>query len=106
MRHKFQQVLDKIHDFLNGHEEPDRTESNSLTATVEEAMQKQTAVHLILSETSFTGDIIKYDQQRQQIIVKNFAKNVTRIIRISDIQRLRFVPSTVQTAQKNRFKKE
>ena len=105
MRHKFQQVLDKIHDFLNGHEEPDQTD-NSLTATIEEAIQKQTAVHLILSETSFTGDIIKYDQQRQQIIVKNFAKNVTRIIRISDIQRLRFVPSTVQTAQKNRFKKE
>ena len=106
MRHKFQKVLDKIHDFLNGHEETDHTESNSLTATIEEAIQKQTAVHLILSETSFTGDIIKYDQQRQQIIVKNFAKNVTRIIRISDIQRLRFVPSTVQTAQKNRFKKE
>ena len=105
MRHKFQQVLDKIHDFLNGHDQADQTESNSLTATIEEAVQKQTAVHLILSETSFTGDI-KYDQQRQQIIVKNFAKNVTRIIRISDIQRLRFVPSTVQTAQKNRFKKE
>lgn len=106
MRHKFQQVLDKIHDFLNGHEEPDQTENNSLIASIEEAIQKQTAVHLILSETNFTGDIIKYDQQRQQIIVKNFAKNVTRIIRISDIQRLRFVPSTVQTAQKNRFKKE
>ncbi|WP_269789040.1 hypothetical protein [Streptococcus mitis] len=106
MRHKFQQVLDKIHDFLNGHEEPDQIDSNSLTTTIEEAIQKQTAVHLILSETSFTGDIIKYDQQRQQIIVKNFDKNVTRIIRISDIQRLRFVPSTVQTAQKNRFKKE
>ena len=109
MRHKFQQVLDKIHDFLNGHDrhdQPDQTETNSLTATIEEAIQKQTAVHLILSETSFTGDIIKYDQQRQQIIVKNFAKNVTRIIRISDIQRLRFVPSTVQTAQKNIFKKE
>ena len=106
MRHKFQLVLDKIHDFLNGHEEPEQTESNSLTATIEEAIQKQTAVHLILSETSFTGDIIKYDQQRQQIIVKNFAKNVTRIIRISDIQRLRFVPATVQTAQQNRFKKE
>ena len=106
MRHKFQQVLNKIHDFLNGHEKPDQTENNSLTSTIEEAIQKQTAVHLILPETSFTGDIIKYDQQRQQIIVKNFAKNVTRIIRISDIQRLRFVPSTVQTAQKNRFKKE
>ena len=50
MRHKFQQVLNKIHDFLNGHEEPDQTETNSLTATIEEAIQKQTAVHLILSE--------------------------------------------------------
>lgn len=106
MRHKFQQVLDKIHDFLNGHDQPDQTESNSLTASIEDAIQKQTAVHLILSDTSFTGDIIKYDSDRQQIIAKNFAKNVSRIIRISDIQRIRFVPSTVQTAQKNRFKKE
>ncbi|WP_314008318.1 hypothetical protein [uncultured Streptococcus sp.] len=106
MRHKFQQVLDKIHDFLNGHDQPDQAESNSLTASIEEAIQKQTAVHLILSDTSFTGDIIKYDSDRQQIIAKNFAKNVSRIIRISDIQRIRFVPSTVQTAQKNRFKKE
>lgn len=106
MRHKFQQVLDKIHDFLNGHDQPDQTESNSLAASIEEAIQKQTAVHLILSDTSFTGDIIKYDSDRQQIIAKNFAKNVSRIIRISDIQRIRFVPSTVQTAQKNRFKKE
>ena len=106
MKHKFQQVLDKIHDFLNGHDQPDQTEINSLTASIEEAIQKQTAVHLILSDTSFTGDIIKYDSDRQQIIAKNFAKNVSRIIRISDIQRIRFVPSTVQTAQKNRFKKE
>ena len=106
MRHKFQQVLDKIHEFLNGHDQPDQTESNSLTASIEEAIQRQTAVHLILSDTSFTGDIIKYDSDRQQIIAKNFAKNVSRIIRISDIQRIRFVPSTVQTAQKNRFKKE
>ena len=106
MRHKFQQVLDKIHDFLNGHDQPDQSESNSLTASIEEAIQKQTAVHLILSNTSFTGDIIKYDSDRQQIIAKNFAKNVSRIIRISDIQRIRFVPSTIQTAQKNRFKKE
>lgn len=106
MRHKFQQVLDKIHDFLNGHDQPDPTESNSLTATIEEAIQKKTAVHIIFSDTSFTGDIIKFDTDRQQIIVKNFAKNVTRIIRIPDIRKISFVPSTVQTAQKNRFKKE
>ena len=34
MIHKFQQVLDKIHDFLNGHDQPDHTETNSLTATI------------------------------------------------------------------------
>ena len=106
MRYTFKHALDKIQDFLNGHDERDYSENDSLIATIEQAIQKQTAVHVILAETSFTGDIVKYDTNRQQIVVKNFTKNVTRIIRIADIKRLRFVPSTVQTAQKNRFKKE
>ena len=106
MRQAFQLVLDKLHSFLNGNDDHPQIEDNSLTALIEQAIQKKTAVHIILAETSFTGDIVKYDTSRQQIIVKNFTKNVTRIIRISDIKRLRFVPSTVQRAQKNRFKKE
>ena len=106
MRQTFKLVLDKLQGFLNGNDEPHQTEDNSLTATIEQAIQKKSAVHVILAETSFTGDIVKYDVSRQQIIVKNFTKNVTRIIRIADIKRLRFVPSTVQRAQKNRFKKE
>ena len=106
MRYTFKQVLDKIRDFLSGHDEQDYSENDSLISTIEQAIQKKTAVHIIFSETSFTGDIIKYDTERQQLIVKNFAKNITRIIRISDIRRVSFVPSTVQTAQKNRFKKE
>ena len=106
MRQAFQLVLDKLHSFLNGNDDHPQTEDNSLTAMIEQAIQRKTAVHVILAETSFTGDIVKYDVSRQQIIVKNFTRNVTRIIRIADIKRLRFVPSTVQTAQKNRFKKE
>ena len=106
MRYTFKQVWDKIQDFLSGQDERDYSENDSLIATIEQAIQKKTAVHVILAETSFTGDIVKYDTSRQQIVVKNFTKNVTRIIRIADIKRLRFVPSTVQTAQKNRFKKE
>ena len=106
MRYTFKHVLDKIQDFLSGHDEQDYSENNSLIATIEQAIQKKTAVHVILAKTSFTGDIVKYDSSRQQIIVKNFTKNVTRIIRITDIKRLRFVPYTVQRAQKNRFKKE
>ena len=106
MRQTFKLVLDKLHSFLNGNDDHPQIEDNSLTTMIEQAIQKKTAVHIIFSETSFTGDIIKYDTERQQLIVKNFAKNITRIIRISDIQRVSFVPSTVQTAQKNRFKKE
>ena len=106
MRQTFKLVLDKLHGFLNGNDDHPQIEDNSLTAMIEQAIQKKTAVHVILAETSFTGDIIKHDANRQQIIVKNFTRNVTRIIRITDIKRLRFVPSTVQTAQKNRFKKE
>ena len=106
MRQTFQLVLDKLHSFLNGNDNHPQIEDNSLTALIEQAIQKKTAVHVILAETSFTGDILKYDAIRQQIIVKNFSKNVTRIIRISDIKRLRFVPSTVQKAQKSLFKKE
>ena len=106
MRYTFKQVLDKIQDFLSGQDGRDYSENDSLTAMIEQAIQKKTAVHVILAETSFTGDILKHDANRQQIIVKNFTKNVTRIIRTADIKRLRFVPSTVQRAQKNRFKKE
>ena len=106
MRYTFKHVLDKIQDFLSGHDEQDYSENDSLISTIEQAIQKKSAVHVILAETSFTGDIVKYDVSRQQIIVKNFTRNVTRIIRIGDIKRIRFVPSTVQKAQKSLFKKE
>ena len=106
MKYTFKHVLDKIQDFLSGHDEQDYSENDSLISTIEQAIQKKTAVHVILAETSFTGDIVKYDVSRQQIIVKNFTRNVTRIIRIGDIKRIRFVPSTVEKAQKSLFKKE
>ena len=78
-----------------------------LLAQFEQAIQKKSAVHVILAETSFYGVILsKYDVSRQQIIVKNFTRNVTHIIRIGDIKRIRFVPSTVEKAQKSLFKKE
>ena len=106
MKDLLKHVQQKVYNFFNGRAEPDPSKADSLTATIEEAVLKKTAVHIIFADTSFTGDIIKYDTERQQIIVKNFAKNVTRIIGISDIRKMSFVPSTVQTAQKNRFKKE
>ena len=33
---------------------------------------EKTRVHVIFSNKSFTGDIVKYDQERRQLIVKKF----------------------------------
>ena len=100
MRQTFKLVLDKLHGFLNGNDDHPQIEDNSLTAMIEQAIQKKTAVHVILAETSFTGDIVKYDKERQQLIVKNFQKSMSTIIRISDIKRIRLVPNTIREAQK------
>ena len=41
MRYTFKHVLDKIQDFLSGHDERDYSENNSLIATIEQAIQKK-----------------------------------------------------------------
>ena len=102
MKDLLKQALQKVHDFVNGHEDSIPEKSDPLIARLEKALAQKKAVHIIFAESSFTGDIIKYDTDRQQIIVKNFAKNVSRIIRVSDIRRVTYVPSTI----KRRFKKE
>ena len=53
--------------------------------------------HQIQTEYTF---IVKYDKERQQLIVKNFQKSMSTIIRISDIKRIRLVPNTIREAQK------
>ena len=61
--------------------------------------EKKQGVHVIFQNKSFTGDIVKYDQERKQLIVKNFKKSMSTIIRISDIQKISLVPHTIRIAQ-------
>ena len=72
----------------------------SILSMIELAIQKKSGIHVIFQNKSFTGDIVKYDKNRQQLIVKNFNKSMSIIIRIPEIQRVRLVPKTVQEAQK------
>ena len=76
MKDLLKQALQKVHDFVNGHEDSIPEKSDSLVARLEEALAKKTAVHIIFAESSFTGDIIKYDTDRQQIIVKKFRQKM------------------------------
>ena len=42
---------------------------------------------------------VKYDQERRQLIVKNFKKSMSTIIRISEIQKISLVPNNIRIAQ-------
>ncbi len=84
-------------------DQPDQTETNSLTALWKYPETSRCSPYLVKRQVLMISS--KYDQQRQQIIVKNFAKNVTVLSTQSDIQR-RFCPSTVQRLKKIDFRKE
>jgi len=99
MKDLLKQALQKVHDFVNGHEDSIPEKSDPLIARLEEALAQKKAVHIIFAETSFTGDIVKYDQERRQLIVKNFKKSMSTIIRISEIQKISLVPNNIRIAQ-------
>ncbi|MGT2951512.1 hypothetical protein BU202_10055 [Streptococcus cuniculi] len=66
---------------------------------IELALYKKAAIHVIYAGKSFTGEIVKFDPDKDRMIVKNFKKNVTSIIPLSDIQRISLVPESVRKSQ-------
>ena len=71
-----------------------------LLHTILQAQKEHEAVHVIYLDKSFTGDIVKYDKEANKLILKNFQKNMSAIISISDIKRLTLVPKTVRDSQR------
>ena len=91
----------RTNEFLTDKKNEQISETDtSILSMLELAIQKKSGIHVIFQNKSFTGDIVKYDKNRQQLIVKNFNKSMSIIIRIPEIQRVRLVPKTVQEAQK------
>lgn len=113
MKKYLKMILQKTNEFINDKKTDKDAEDNShILRTIELALRKNSGVHVIFQDKNFTGDIVKYDRDRQQLIVKNFKKSMTTIIRISDIQRISLVPNNIREAQKKdirldnrRFKK-
>lgn len=73
--------------------------THKIITTIKEAQEKQLALHAIYKDGSFTGDLVKYDPKNDKLILKNFQKNISTIITISDINRLTLVPPTVRKSQ-------
>ena len=98
---KFLRMLtEKANEFINDKKTEQISENNTaILSSIELALKKKSGIHVIFQNKSFTGDIVKYDQERQQL-------SMSTIIRIPDIQRVRLVPQTVRVAQKANPKKK
>lgn len=103
---KFVQLLrDQLNLFLGNtmrHPAPENEHENAdILATIQLALYKKAAIHVIYSRhKSITGEIAKWDDRRQQLVVKNFAKNLSAIIYLRDIQKISLVPDTITKSQK------
>lgn len=78
----------------------DSTEIEEIHNTLELALYKKSAVHVIYNNRSFTGEILKYDLVNQRLILKNFKQSVTTIIPILAIQKLSLIPDSITYSQK------
>lgn len=94
----------QITDFMNGKKvDEDKIRlSADVLRNIDLAIRKKAGVHVIFADKSFTGDIVKFDQERGQLIVKNFQKSMSTIIRVSDIKRISLVPNEVRQSQRLR----
>ncbi|HFH9837184.1 TPA: hypothetical protein ACGOVD_001653 [Streptococcus suis] len=103
MKRFLEVILEQVNIFLGNGKAPKTIEPDSkeeIKNTLELALYKKAAIHVIYGDRSFTGDIVKYDIERQRIIMKNFKRRVTSIIKIEDIKKITLVPDSIKTSQK------
>ena len=101
MKKFLEMILKRASEFINYKKNTQEIEEDNanILQMIETALQKKSGVHVIFLDKSFTGDIVKYDQERRQLIVKNFKKSMSTIIRISEIQKISLVPNNIRIAQ-------
>lgn len=67
---------------------------------IHRAKIEDAALHVIYGDKHFTGDVIKFDHDKGQLILKNFTNNVTAIISLTTINKISLVPKTIRKAHK------
>ena len=107
MKKYLEMILQKTNEFIN-YKKTDKEEDDKshILQTIDLALRKNSGVHVIFLDKNFTGDIVKYDRDRQQLIVKNFKKSMTTIIRVPDIHRISLVPNNIREAQRKDIRLE
>lgn len=103
MKNLIRRLTKQAQTYLNFHAQSAtdiNLKNHKIITTIKQAQEEQLALHAIYQGKSFTGDLVKYDSENNKLILKNFQKNLSTIIAISDINRLILVPPTVRQSQK------
>lgn len=102
MKSFLQLILSEVVAFLDNRRAAIPIEPSSkkeIVNTLEVALYKKAAIHVIYGNRSFTGTIVDYDQQRGRLIMKQFERKMTSIIRVKDIKKVSIVPDSIKTTQ-------
>ncbi len=79
---------------------PAPLEDERIIEIIQQALRKQGTCYF--QTRVFTGDIVKYDQERRQLIVK-ILKEYVHDYSISEIQKISFNPNNIRIPTKERF---
>ena len=81
--------------------QPAPLEDAKIIQIIELALRKNKGSMSFSKIKSFTGDIVKYDQERKQLIVKNFKKEYVDHYSHLWYSKISLVPHTIRIAQQN-----
>lgn len=90
-----QEIKDRLTAFVTGRDpnpNPEKPIDPKIIATIETAMAKKTGVHVIYQQRDFTGSILKFDQNRSQLVIENFKGSITMIIHLKEIHKISILP--------------
>lgn len=104
MKKIFLPMMDHFNNFILGKNklQPIKIRpKQDIKQMIQRALDKKSAVHVIYSDRDFIGDIVKYDGQKEQLILQNFKRSITLIIQFNEIKKVSLIPDNIRKSQKN-----
>ncbi|MCR8967198.1 hypothetical protein [Streptococcus zalophi] len=97
----FKPIIEAIRDFIDPKEKPSLEDitKKQLLDVIKQALDNDSSVHVIYQDKSFTGDIVRFEENSEKLIMKNFQRNLSAIIAISDIHKISIVPPSIKVSQ-------
>ena len=63
------------------------------------ALENKRPVHIIAGKKQLTGTISRYDEGKEQLVLRDFSQGPTHLVALKDIQKIAFLPDSVIDSQ-------